>query len=104
MRRRIVERLSYGPASVAEATQDFGVSKPTVSRHLRVLEEAGVVVREVHGRRHHLRLAIEPLDEARTWLETQRDHWTRMFDVVEAYLAEQKEADERTVGTREHAH
>jgi DNA-binding transcriptional ArsR family regulator len=91
MRRRLVERLSHGPASVAEATRDFGVSKPTITRHLRVLEEAGVVVREVRGRQHHLHLAVEPLDEAREWLEAQRQHWTRLFDVVEAYLAEQKE-------------
>jgi DNA-binding transcriptional ArsR family regulator len=92
MRRRLVERLSDGPASVAEATRDFGVSKPTITRHLRVLEEAGVVVREIHGRQHHLRLAVEPLDEARIWLDTQREHWTRLFDVVGAYLAEQKES------------
>src|SRR5215472_6244824 len=91
MRRRLVERLSDGPASVAEATRGFGVSKPTITRHLRVLEEAGVVVREIRGRQHHLRLAVEPLDEARTWLETQRQHWTRLFDVVESYLAEQEE-------------
>src|SRR5580704_13401721 len=99
MRRRLVERLSHGPASVAEATRDFGVSKPTVSRHLKVLEDAGVIVREIHGRQHHLRLAVEPLDEARAWLETQHEHWTRLFDVVEAYIAERKEPDEPTVRT-----
>jgi DNA-binding transcriptional ArsR family regulator len=103
MRRRLVERLSHGPASVAEATRDFGVSKPTVSRHLKVLEDAGVVVREVRGRQHHLRLAVESLDEARIWLETQREHWTRLFDVVEAYIAEQKELDEPISRTAEPA-
>jgi DNA-binding transcriptional ArsR family regulator len=94
IRRRIVERLSRGPASVSEATRDFGVSKPTVSGHLKVLEEAGVVVREVHGRRHDLRLAVEPLDEASTWLDTQRARWTRLFDTVEAYLGESKDHDD----------
>ncbi|MGH9027695.1 MAG: ArsR/SmtB family transcription factor [Acidimicrobiia bacterium] len=94
IRRRIVERLSRGPASVGEATRDFGVSKPTVTGHLRVLEEAGVVVREIHGRRHDLRLAVEPLDEASTWLDTQRARWTRLFDTVEAYLGERKGHDD----------
>ena len=94
IRRRIVERLSRGPASVGEATRDFGVSKPTVSGHLKVLEEAGVVVREVHGRRHDLRLAVEPLDEASTWLDTQRARWKRLFDTVEAYLGERKDHDD----------
>jgi DNA-binding transcriptional ArsR family regulator len=94
IRRRIVERLSRGSASVGEATRGFGVSKPTVIGHLKVLEEAGVVVREIHGRRHDLRLAVEPLDEARAWLDTQRAHWTRLFDTVEAYLGERKGLDD----------
>ena len=80
---------------MGEATRDFGVSKPTVSGHLKVLEEAGVVVREVHGRRHDLRLAVDPLDEASTWLDTQRARWTRLFDTVEAYLGERKDHDDR---------
>lgn len=94
IRRRIVERLSGGSATVAEATRDFGVSKPTVSGHLKVLEEAGVVVREIRGRQHHLGLAVERLDQASAWLESQRTRWTRMFDVVEAYLGEREENDE----------
>jgi DNA-binding transcriptional ArsR family regulator len=96
IRRGIVERLSYGSATVAEATRDFGVSKPTVTRHLKVLEDAGVVVRAIHGRQHHLGLAVDRLDEAATWIEKQRARWIRMFDVVEDYLGERKEKDEPT--------
>jgi DNA-binding transcriptional ArsR family regulator len=91
IRRGIVERLSHGSATVAEATQGFGVSKPTLSRHLKVLEEAGVVVRVIDGRRHRLGLAVEPLDEAGAWIASQRARWTRMFDAVEAYLEGRKE-------------
>jgi DNA-binding transcriptional ArsR family regulator len=91
IRRRIVERLSRGSASVGEATRGFGVSKPTVTGHLKMLEDAGVVVREVHGRRHDLRLAVEPLAEASAWLDTQRERWTRLFDAVEAYLDDRKD-------------
>ena len=91
LRREIVERLSSGPATVGEVTRDFGVSKPTISRHLRILEEAGVVSRVIAGRSH--RLALEPQTLAATadWIESQRKRWERMFDVVEDYLAERKE-------------
>jgi DNA-binding transcriptional ArsR family regulator len=89
LRRAIVERLAAGPASVGEATRGFPVSKPAVSRHLRVLEDAGVVVRAIEGRRHTLRLARDPLDGASEWIERQRALWERKFDVVEQYLGEQ---------------
>jgi DNA-binding transcriptional ArsR family regulator len=92
LRREIVERLAHGPATVGEATGDFGVSKPTISRHVRVLENAGVVVRTVEGRRHHLGLDLDALGEAIDWIDRQRAIWERMFDVVEDYLDEQKKA------------
>src|ERR687887_2481554 len=89
IRRGVVERLASGPATVGEATRGFGVSKPTLTRHLHVLEEAGLVVREVKGRTHRLRLDASPLNEASAWLETQRARWERFYDVVEQYLDEQ---------------
>jgi DNA-binding transcriptional ArsR family regulator len=79
--------------TVGEATGDFGVSKPAVSRHLRVLEEAGAIVRVIDGRTHRLRLAGTGLTEAQTWMARQRALWERKFDVVEHYLAEQRELD-----------
>ena len=60
LRRDIVERLSGRVASVGEVTRDFGVSKPTISRHLKVLEEAGVVNRVIDGRTHRLALRLRP--------------------------------------------
>jgi DNA-binding transcriptional ArsR family regulator len=86
IRRRVVERLAAGPATVGEATRDFGVSKPTLSKHLKVLEEAGVVTRVIDGRTHRLRLAVEPLREAGAWIDEQRGRWERLFDVVEDHL------------------
>ena len=91
LRRDIVERLSGGVATVGEATRGFGVSKPTISRHLKMLEEAGVVTRVVDGRTHRLVLRPEALAEASQWLERQRQRWERLFDVVGEYLEEQKE-------------
>lgn len=91
LRRAIVERLSQGPATVGEATRDFGVSKPTISRHLRMLEEAGVISRAIDGRTHRLALRPEALAEASAWIETQRNRWERLFDVVGEYLEEREE-------------
>jgi DNA-binding transcriptional ArsR family regulator len=88
IRRGVVERLAFGPATVGEATRGFGVSKPTMSRHLRVLEDAGLLTRVVEGRTHRLRLEPKPLTEAEGWLEQQREHWERLFDVVEQYIEE----------------
>ena len=91
LRRDIVERLSGGVATVGEVTRDLGVSKPTISRHLKMLEEAGVVSRVVDGRTHRLALRPEALAEASDWIERQRARWERLFDVVGEYLEERKE-------------
>jgi DNA-binding transcriptional ArsR family regulator len=90
-RRDIVERLSGGTATVGEVTRDFGVSKPTISRHLRMLEEAGVVSRVIDGRTHRLALRPEALAETSDWIDIQRARWERLFDVVGEYLEERKE-------------
>ncbi len=90
IRREIVARLSGGTATVGEASRGLGVSKPTISRHLRLLEDAGVVTRVVDGRTHRLGLRPETLAEAAEWIEDQRTRWERLFDVVGEYLEEQR--------------
>jgi DNA-binding transcriptional ArsR family regulator len=90
LRRDIVERLSGGSATVGEVTRGFGVSKPTISRHLKLLEEAGVVSRVIDGRTHHLALQPEALTEAADWIQVQRQRWERLFDVVGEYLEEER--------------
>ena len=91
LRRDIVERLSGGAATVGEVTRGFAVSKPTVSRHLKMLEEAGVVTRVIDGRTHLLALRPETLAETSDWIDDQRARWERLFDVVGDYLEERKE-------------
>ena len=91
VRRGIVERLAHGPTTVAVATRGFGVSKPTISKHLKVLERAGVVVRTVEGRTHQLDLNVVPLVAAADWFDRQRVVWTRMFDAADDLLSERKE-------------
>jgi DNA-binding transcriptional ArsR family regulator len=90
-RREIVQRLSGGVTTVGEASRDLGVSKPTISRHLKMLEEAGVVTRVIEGRTHRLALRPETLADTAEWIERQRDRWERLFDVVGEYLEERKE-------------
>jgi DNA-binding transcriptional ArsR family regulator len=89
IRRGIVERLAGGPATVGEATSGFGVSKPAISKHLKVLEETGVVTRVVVGRTHRLSLQPEALSVAADWMDRQRAVWERLFDVVDDYLKEE---------------
>jgi DNA-binding transcriptional ArsR family regulator len=97
IRRGIVERLAAQGArggdglSVGEASRDFEVSKPAISRHLRVLEEAGAIVRVIDGRTHRLRLAEQPFEDAEDWISQLRAMWVRKFDVVERFLAESRE-------------
>lgn len=88
IRREIVQRLSGGAATVGEASRGLGVAKPTISRHLKLLEEAGVVTRVVEGRTHRLALRPETLADAAAWIEAQRARWERLFDVVGDYLEE----------------
>ena len=88
IRRGIVERLAEGPATVADATGGFGVSKPAISKHLRVLEETGVVTRVIEGRTHRLSLDTHALGEAADWMDRQRALWGRLLDVVDDYLKE----------------
>jgi DNA-binding transcriptional ArsR family regulator len=92
IRRGILERLTTGELSVGEATRDFGVSKPAISRHLKVLEEAGAIVRVVDGRTHRLQIRERSLEDAYAWMARQRELWERKLDVVESYLREQREA------------
>jgi DNA-binding transcriptional ArsR family regulator len=89
IRRGIVERLAGGAATVGEATRGFGVSKPAISKHLRVLEDSGVVARVIDGRTHRLSLEPDALDEAAEWMDAQRARWSRLFDVVDDYLKEE---------------
>lgn len=102
LRRTILERLAHGELTVGEATHDFPVSKPAISKHLKVLEEAGAIVRVIDGRTHRLRLNGASLEEAYAWLARQRELWERKLDVVEQYLAEQRERQQTPrIPTRE---
>jgi DNA-binding transcriptional ArsR family regulator len=94
VRRAIVERLVTGPATVGEASSGLGISKPAVTKHLKVLESAGVVRRTVRGRTHVLRLQPRPLNEASRWLDLHRSLRESKFETVEKHLAVTREGRE----------
>jgi DNA-binding transcriptional ArsR family regulator len=88
-RRRIVERLAHGPATVGGATGGLQISKPAVTKHLKVLEGAGLVRRVREGRTHLLHLERAPLVEAAEWIARHRALWESKFDALEEFLAEE---------------
>jgi DNA-binding transcriptional ArsR family regulator len=103
IRRGILERLAAGEMTVGQATGDFGVSKPAISKHLKVLEEAGAIIRIIDGRTHRLRLDERSLEDAYAWMTNQHELWERKLDTVERFLREQREARSATERSeREH--
>ena len=84
------ERLGAGPATVGDATAGFGVSKPAITKHVKVLEETGFVTRAVEGRTHVLSLKLDVLCEVAEWMDRQGAVWGGfMDDVVDEYLKEE---------------
>ena len=86
-RRAIVARLALGSATVAEATASVPLSKPAISKHVRVLENAGLLERRIEGRTHRLTLDARAFDEAAGWLERHRRMWEAKLDAVEEWLS-----------------
>ena len=85
-RRGILKRLSAGDARVTEVAAPFDISLNSVSKHIRILERAGLVRRRVAGRDHFLSLDPGPLDAAAAWLQRERAAWTHRLDKLEAAL------------------
>jgi DNA-binding transcriptional ArsR family regulator len=85
-RRAVLERLARGPATVTEIAEPFKMSLPAVSKHLRILEHARLIVREKEGRVHHLRLSPTPLITAAKWLAEYRQFWDDQFESLAQFL------------------
>ncbi|MBA2715433.1 MAG: winged helix-turn-helix transcriptional regulator [Rubrobacteraceae bacterium] len=83
------ERLGAGPATVSDATAGLGVSKPAITKHVKVLEETGVLTRAVEGHTHVLSLELDVLREVAECMDRQRAVWGRFMDVVDEYLKEE---------------
>lgn len=85
-RRRIMEHLAFGDRCVTDLAKPHRMSLPAVSKHLRVLERAGLVRRQRCGRVHSLSLEAEPLQQAQQWIEEYRKFWEASFDRLDDYL------------------
>src|SRR5205085_2570880 len=92
-RREIVQRLLRGPASVSELAQPHGMSLPGFMKHLRVLEDAGLVLREKEGRVVRCELAAEPMQEAAMWLAHYEKFWDKRFDALGRFLYQQEQVE-----------
>src|SRR5262252_4490455 len=89
-RRAILARLSSGDASVLELAEPFHMSQPAVSKHLKVLERAGLISRRKDAQRRFSRLEAKPLERATNWLEEYRKHWEANYHRLDAVLEEMK--------------
>src|SRR5580658_7800613 len=102
-RRAILARLADGDATVTQLTEPFSISMPAISRHLKVLERAGLISRSRSGQWRSSSLQAEPLREATDWMERYRQYWDASFDRLDAHLRrvrqQQQEPTEEEEGT-----
>src|SRR5829696_5838949 len=89
-RRAILTRLAEGEATVNELAEPFSVSLPAISRHLKVLQRAGLIERGREAQARLSRLRAQPLDEAVRWMETRKRTWDGRMDRLDAHLREQR--------------
>ena len=94
-RRAILARLASGEASVTELAKPFRMSQPAISKHLRVLERAGLIRRGRDAQRRPRRLEAKPLAEASDWLERYRQFWEKRFQRLDALLDEMKAGEKK---------
>lgn len=87
-RRAILARLAKGEATVLELAEPFDISLPAVSKHLKVLDRAGLIGRTRRAQWLHCRLEPAQLEEARTWIDRQQDHWEASLDQMDALMRE----------------
>jgi DNA-binding transcriptional ArsR family regulator len=92
-RRAILQRLALGEASVSDLAAPFNISMPAISRHLKVLEQAGLVARTRQAQWRPVQLTAAPLAEVAGWVDRYRQHWQGQFDRMDAYLAELQKGD-----------
>lgn len=85
-RRAILTRLRGGAARVTEIAEPFDMSLNAVSKHIRVLERAGLIRREISGREHFLSVNVRPLIEASRWIDEQQSFWESRLDAFESLL------------------
>ena len=102
-RRAILARLASGEASVTELAEPFAMSQPAISKHLKVLERAGLISRGLDAQRRPRRLEAVPLAQATEWLEHYRQFWEGRFQRLDALLDEMKAIKKKTMKIKTNA-
>lgn len=97
-RRAILTRLARGEAGVNELTEPFEMSQPAISKHLKVLERAGLVERAIDKQRRPARLKAKPMAAAVNWLEEFKEFWSSSFDQLDDLLTTLKQAELKEPG------
>ena len=87
-RRGMITRLSKGPATIGELGRPFAISKPAVTKHVKMLEKAGLVTRRKDGRVHRCKLNSKPMKQAENWIEKHRKFWEASLDRLATLLDE----------------
>lgn len=100
-RRAIVARLATGDATVLELAAPFDISLPAISRHLKVLERAGLITRGRDAQRRPCSLRTEALTEVTAWTDHTRRAWTERFDRLDAYLRDEDARETHSTPTKE---
>jgi DNA-binding transcriptional ArsR family regulator len=101
-RRAVLARLASGEVSVTELAEPFKISLPAVSKHLKVLERAGLIARGRDAQWRPCRLEAAPLKDVADWVEHYRRFWTESFDRLDDYLREMKNKEKKHGGKKQH--
>jgi DNA-binding transcriptional ArsR family regulator len=99
-RRAILERLMTGEATVTELVEPFSLSQPAISKHLRVLEQAGLISRGRDAQKRPCRIEAQPLEEATAWLENYRQIWQANYQRLDTLLEELKATTKTPKGAK----
>ena len=91
VRRAMLDRLAGGGVTVTELAEPFSMSLPAISKHVKVLERARLLERDVEGRLHHCQLAAGPMKDAADWLEHYRAFWEHRLDALTRYLEDEEQ-------------
>ena len=100
----MLERLAAGETNVSTLAAPYEMSQPAISKHLRVLERAGLIRRTRRGREHHIKVDPKPITEATTWIGHYARFWEQQFDAVEEYLKKSDAQKPAKRGTKKDEH
>jgi DNA-binding transcriptional ArsR family regulator len=89
-RRAILSRLAEGSTTIGELAKPFEMSSPAISKHMKILEKAGLIERRIKGRQHHCNLMTAALKTAEDWINFHREFWERRLNALDDLLRNQK--------------